>query len=501
MATLDTNRTRLSQLQRSRSIADALTAQALQPRQIIHPYQGMQQLAEALAGGLLGLQANKREAAINEERRQAMIDALGPQYETVPAQLPPDRGVPAGDTAGVLQQFDPNGVLQGDPSGGFPAAGPGRLGPVGYTPEREVMTSPGILNERQLNMIMSLPPNAREAAWTKIVVDQFTQDPSSIGDNFVNIGLRDYKGPQGEFQGQFYREKAPPYRTGTIDREGNLTPVDSRYLNKPVEEQRDVTQQFGDEGPDMGAVYTGYQQSANMIDLITRDLSAAGSTAVGFTGSASGLVNTFWTQARAAMDLAGKSVRGRSPVNLNGRAVGTINGEVVPDHELYNPANYEEYFSGIDFGPNFQNAKARQQIITTSIKLAYAMARADDPGGRLSERDVQAQLDSMGLGQGDARLTIAALGRLRNILTDNTRFTLENMSRKEFGGSGNPYTFTPHPVPQDLQGIYQGGGVSSVLPTVLDGGAPRTVREGDIQAMPDGSYQIWRDGGWRPLQQ
>ena len=79
-----------------------------------------------------------------------------------------------------------------------------------------------------------------------------------------------------------------------------------------------------------------------------------------------------------------------------------IDGEAVSDNDLFNTALYD--FSG--FGKGAAESAAFKSNV---IRLAYSLARSQDPGGRLSDRDVQSAMQQLAGESGSPQQILAAL--------------------------------------------------------------------------------------------
>jgi hypothetical protein len=188
MATLSTNQTKLRQIERSRHLAAAMQQMASSFEPITHPYQGLAKLAQAYVAASTGNIASRREKEYEEGNREALAEALGPQYGTVPGRKPADDGgVPLGDVAGVLQGYNPQ-------TGQVPPVGAGQLGPVGYQGERQVQTSPGV-PQQQIDQIMALPPAIRNTVVGNYVQSQLLPpdaDSPKSAETFATVGPNGY---------------------------------------------------------------------------------------------------------------------------------------------------------------------------------------------------------------------------------------------------------------------------------------------------------------------
>ena len=124
------------------------------------------------------------------------------------------------------------------------------------------------------------------------------------------------------------------------------------------------------------------------VDRLIGQLDKGGGGVLTITGGASRLATGFAAQ----IESFAKS--------FGGTAI--IDGKEVSESALRDPKIYQF--------PKVQGqAQLSARVRGNFIDLAYSMARAKDPGGRLSDRDVQVQLDSIGADLGDPKVVKAAL--------------------------------------------------------------------------------------------
>ena len=70
------------------------------------------------------------------------------------------------------------------------------------------------------------------------------------------------------------------------------------------------------------------------------------------------------------------------------------------------------------------------KIKSVSINLAYLMAKADEPGGRFTDRDIALKMDELGLGANPEK-TIAILTNSINLRNQNLNFDYKNLTKKD----------------------------------------------------------------------
>ena len=69
------------------------------------------------------------------------------------------------------------------------------------------------------------------------------------------------------------------------------------------------------------------------------------------------------------------------------------------------------------------------KIKSVSIQLAYLLAKADEPGGRFTDRDIALKMDELGLGSNPEK-TIAILTNSINLRNENLNFEYKNLTEK-----------------------------------------------------------------------
>jgi hypothetical protein len=181
MPTLQTNQTRLAEINRQRDLAQALQQSAMSFAPIQHPMQGVAKLAQAIAATKIGGRADEREKMIADERRNALMRAL--------------------------QQGSPQQMLSG-----LSATNPELVeGVVGNLIQRQLMVEGG-MTDTQL---------------------------SQLGKgNYERVGQRIQRSTNSPVE--IVKEKGGLERMGTIDATGQFTPVSGKDLMPPLQQRQDV---------------------------------------------------------------------------------------------------------------------------------------------------------------------------------------------------------------------------------------------------------------------
>jgi hypothetical protein len=431
---LSAGQNQLRQIDRQRQLAAGLQQQALSFDPIQHPLQGFAKLAQALASQQIEKRADKREKGLEKERRDALVRALQPVTEQQPSS--------------TAQLFDESIQI------------PGRRTQRARTPAEALQGLPSDLAESVTGNVLQQQLLAQSGVTPQQLTSQNRVSPfmQKLTDS-INAGL-----PQVALRGMVAKEigleavnvfkpgdNAPKtaLRVG-----GRLFEPTKITAEQPFGIGRDITDEvaqagvsvqptsfsaFGEEDSDAKGIQIGYLQSVGIVDSIAADVARSGDAALAFTGKAAVGINSLVQQLQASARLVGRSFKGTDSAVVDGKLTAEVGGQVVPEAQLFDPSLYD-----LDTSAMATTAQQAQRIKTQAIKLAYAMARADDPGGRLSERDVQAQLDAMGLDQGSADVALTALGTLREILDRNTSISLDILSEGRF-------EFSPEPVPAHLR--------------------------------------------------
>lgn len=133
------------------------------------------------------------------------------------------------------------------------------------------------------------------------------------------------------------------------------------------------------------------------VDRIKQQIIQGGAEQLSFTGGAAKAIDTFANQAMAI----GKFFNGSAE----------IDGRDADDSALL--ARQESYdwgvFKGSKVGAIAENSAAFRANV---LGLAYSLARASDPGGRLSDKDVQHQINRIAADSGSPQQIAAALGEV-----------------------------------------------------------------------------------------
>ena len=499
MTTLESGSNRLSRIERKRNLADALAQQALQgpgAQNFRHPLQGWAMLAQALASGAINRNADKTQKAQDIARQRALVNALGDVTERVPTAVQTFEQIEGGPPP-----LEPQTIFQTQTRKPTSMDIVSRLPPDYAEPiaaeiaSRRALVEAGLTDQQLKNQYGggNLSTFGKDLM---LMQNMGVPEPVIRGMVADKLGMENITGfmAGSETPSSALRHGGRIYEAAPITEDnpfGIGRDVTSQFIESNINIQPDDFSVFGKAKGEAQGVYIGYQQSVGILDSMIADIAQAGPQALSLTGTVSTGINTFFNQARALTNTAlGRrgSVRGRESVWSDGKRVATINGKTVDESALLNPAYYDSYFNDVFDNPAMQaiasNAIERQRIKTQAIKLAYSMARADDPGGRLSERDVQAQLEAMGLEQGDPRVTMTALFELREIMDRNTGIALDVMSEGQF-------PWQPVPMSPNVERIRQAMGRGPV-PTEVGGRipAPPGVEVGSIHRDMDPPYDV-----------
>ncbi len=161
-----------------------------------------------------------------------------------------------------------------------------------------------------------------------------------------------------------------------------------------------------------------------------REQLQAGNTFTGIVGSGVQLFSSAVAQAQQIAALVGGTA--------------FIGGKQVSESELLG----FEY----DFG-SFGAAASSRAFRSNVINLTYMMARAAEPGGRLTENDVQKQLTRLGTNSGDPEQILAALDEVDRASLFALRTRWDVLNRRADNALGE--------FPGDLDALMQGGGAPS----------------------------------------
>ena len=149
------------------------------------------------------------------------------------------------------------------------------------------------------------------------------------------------------------------------------------------------------------------------------DLAGSDSTTIGIVGGIQRFVDTTVQQVRAASKVAT-------------RGLAEINGKTVPEQKLFDISMY-------DFGGFAKDAAKSARLKTTALRLAYLVARQQDPSGRLSDKDVQNALDQIGVKSGSIVQMTASLDQVKQ----NAIATFANEFRQGRECTGRSFRHNP----------------------------------------------------------
>jgi hypothetical protein len=154
----------------------------------------------------------------------------------------------------------------------------------------------------------------------------------------------------------------------------------------------------------------GTEDSLTLLNELEK-LAIEDPTIIGIVGKGQKLIN----RAAEQMVAASKVFTGRKAI---------VKGKPAKESELLNPSNY----GMTGFG---EAAGKSAAFKSTVIRLAYTMARAQDPGGRLSDRDVQTAIDQIGGNQGSLTQLKSTLAQTRKNIISSYKIKHRIVTGKE----------------------------------------------------------------------
>ena len=233
---------------------------------------------------------------------------------------------------------------------------------------------------------------------------------ASLGDD-VAAEMAEHKGADGEWQSEelmrfqnrleaHYEFEAEGSRTAQkfIDKDGNavqgsMGTIDGVYTDSNGRRRTDITPIApGATQSDLGL--PGASNNATMAKNVREVMGSTDNlmgslgridtlidespqASLGLPGGVSGLVDRTISAADGFAEIAGGWAE--------------INNEVVDSSMLLDVRLYQDFFEGV--------SGANAAIQATSVGVAYALARAANPDGRISDADVKHQLNRLGLDQ------------------------------------------------------------------------------------------------------
>jgi hypothetical protein len=376
MATLTTGNTALSQVERSRQLAAALQQMATSFEPITHPYQGLAKLAQAWIAGRMNRQSDEREREIIRQRGEMIANALG--GTATETAIDPTRGgttLPSGQGEVVPSVFN-----------------------------QVQTTRPMSLQEQ----IAALPPDLAGPA----AVEHLLQRGKAVTPrDAVTFGKYD------ETTGMIsdYVDAVP----GTQTFNQLVTDPEMIRVDRPGPRELTTEVPFT---PTERTNFQELQRATNstffMIDELLNITESGGLPGGIVTDVALG-IDSLLSQFHVAYRLAtGRDDRYLTDAvsfdNLGSRVDLTnarlSDGTVVDLRDAYN-----------EFVKMGAEGKA------AGIGLSYALARQEDPGGRLSEADVLWQMQRNRLTSGSVKQIQAALRLLARQTGDNYSFAVRNL--------------------------------------------------------------------------
>jgi hypothetical protein len=486
MATLETGRSQLQQIERSRQLAAALQQMATSFGPVVHPYQGLAKLAQAYVGVVANKAADSREKELAEERSKALAEALSPV--TVPGgQLPSSQA----NIGGIPEQISI----------------PGRRGPGGQQEAPTNMMLEGIPDKANIpgmkygsyerprslsEMLSLLPAEYGESVLSDVAKQQLLANagltPQQLaarnpGDLYASVGTRTVTMPgQEPFEAELFREKAAPGRVGLLDATGQMRPLDTSWISGAV----DVTSEKPwsvNERSDFQSTATEAITAFDQIDRLRKNIPLGGLT----QKTAVGMVSAFFDNAASTLDQIGLRLnRENEGVLIDAGAYKSLD-VTDEDRDKYSSARISEIQSG---WKRFSVLDAANQQI--AISLAYTLARIADPGGRLSEMDVMNQMLALGLDQPSPERRLSALNEAERTFAK----TVETRLWFARNAPGNENLAVPPVLERKLQSVLGGGGqnvISTATGDINIDPAKMPLYTHYINAPPDVQDRLWKE--------
>ena len=298
------------------------------------------------------------------------------------------------DTASIPQEYDPAFVetmkrAYGVQSDRFRSIGAGGLRDV----EKE-LTIPPAKDPSEKTKLQAKTRTFVDAQTQKVITEEFDYNPHS--------GERTVKGRY-------------EYPVGTMilgyDADGNAIlgttkgPFQASKTPGDIPLSRTMSETLKTEEAAVSNAIRGIRQIQGLV--------GESASVIGAVGGAQRFIDSISSQLMSLAKLGGSQA--------------SVKGKLGPDSQLLNPDLYE--FKG--FTPE---AAKSAQVKSLFTKLAYSIARAEDPGGRLSDKDVQSALTQLAGSTGSPEQMNAVL----DMVAQNLEFEFANkyrvMTKQEFKG-------------------------------------------------------------------
>jgi hypothetical protein len=186
--------------------------------------------------------------------------------------------------------------------------------------------------------------------------------------------------------------------------------------------------------------------------------------AVGYIGRGANLYNDIRSQVEAFGRLAGGSGETVATALANPEIAGSVDNAV--NNVFRDPAfNAKAQQLGID------SSRIRSQV----IDLAYLIAKSQDPGGRMSNQDIDKAAQMVMGSIMDPKTAVAVLGDIKTRLNEGQAIYERNMGQIYPKAASNMRTANPSPA---------GGGT----PPAAQGGPAQIRNEEEYNALPPGPY-------------
>jgi hypothetical protein len=210
---------------------------------------------------------------------------------------------------------------------------------------------------------------------------------------------------------------------------------------------------------------TATDRASAAIDRLIGELGQANADqAVGYIGRGANLYNDIRSQVEAFGRLAGGSGETVASALNNPEIANSVDNAV--NNVFRDPAfNAKAQQLGID------SSRIRSQV----IDLAYLIAKSQDPGGRMSNQDIDKAAQMVMGSVMDPKTAVAVLGDIKTRLNEGQAIYERNMGQIYPKAASNMRTASPPPA---------GGGT----PPAAQGGPAQIRNEEEYNALPPGPY-------------